>query len=61
MIRDLEKKGLTQAEIAEKCMASQPYISQLRNRQRQTPNYEIGERLMALHQSVCGGRVAARA
>lgn len=49
IIAELEAKGLTQSEIAEKCDVSQPYVSQLKTGKRHQVNHTVGEALKALH------------
>lgn len=49
LIADLMDSGMTQAEIAEKCLTSQGHVSDLYRGVRVQPGWALGERLRALH------------
>lgn len=49
LISELEARGLTQAEIANRAGCSQPYVSQLKAGARKRPHFEIGQALVAMH------------
>lgn len=57
LITELEAAGLTQKEIAERARCSQPYVSQLKSGARRSPEFDIGNAIVALHKE----RVEAKA
>lgn len=59
VIAELEAEGLTQEEIAGKCHASQPYISQLKTGKRKRAGFDIGDALRALHKATLRKKSAA--
>lgn len=52
MIEAIEAAGYTQKAIADRCGTSQPYISQLKNGERKSVNFEIGDALRDLHSEI---------
>lgn len=51
IITDLEKAGLTQRQIADECdMEHSSLVSNLKNGVQRSCSYEIGCKLVALHQ-----------
>jgi transcriptional regulator with XRE-family HTH domain len=49
LIDDLTARGLTQAEIAEKCGVKQSTVSDLYRAETKEPRYEFGTNLRKLH------------
>lgn len=49
LIADLQERGLSQPEIAQRCHCGQATISDLANGHTKEPRHSLGEALRALH------------
>ncbi|MEK7499827.1 MAG: hypothetical protein AAB649_04440 [Patescibacteria group bacterium] len=58
IIQDLLDAGLTQAQIADSCATGQSHISGLYRGERKCPNYDLGEKILALHSIKCKKKAA---
>lgn len=54
IIQALLDSGMTQSQIAEECDTGQSHISGLYRGDRKQPNWELGDRILALYQKRCG-------
>ena len=52
IIKDLQRAGYSKAEISREIGCSAVYIGHLANSKRKRPRYELGKRLVELHESI---------
>lgn len=53
LIEDLVKDGMTQSQIADACDTSQSNIWYLLNSPERSPRWELGQRLVNVHELRC--------
>lgn len=59
IISDLQKAGLSQAEIAEKIGVKQPTVCSLSKGATKEPRFFAGDTLISLHREICGDQEGA--
>jgi transcriptional regulator with XRE-family HTH domain len=60
-ISDLQRSGLTQAEIAKSCGCAQSTISEIQNDEKRVPSYPIGAALLELHKKISRRQARSKA